>query len=200
MNIVEQQSIEFYKNWGRARAFTIENLSSDLNKKMVVFKRDRDKLDFLKTLKLEIEKDLEKHRLTCTDNDCGREKYCRNADFVIGQEIDTINASFVFEPKQTEKFSVEEETKLQAILNQVMDTRTEMQLAHEIFFEEIESLKDHFNLGKRNWAQLVIGKLMSLVKDKVIDETVADDIYKTILSELKEVHRLADTLIQGQIG
>ena len=38
-------------------------------------------------------------------------------------------------------------------------------------------LKSHFNLGKKNWFQLVKGKLVDLTVNKVLKETIIKEIY-----------------------
>ena len=47
----------------------------------------------------------------------------------------------------------------------------------EVLFEEIESLKNHFNLGKKTWFQLLKGKLVDAAIEKGIEITIVQQIY-----------------------
>jgi hypothetical protein len=57
-------------------------------------------------------------------------------------------------------------------------------------FEEINSLKDNFNIGKRNWFQLLKGKLIDLTVEKVLEKTVVEEIYKTLSEGYSEFVKL----------
>lgn len=114
MNIVETEANQFSKRLFKSgKTNTLENLKSKITMKLYDFNRDRDKLDFLKTLRVNSIADKEKHMKTCSG--CGYDKEIDIGVFAIDQEIDEINRFYTFEPKPEDEFSVEEESALHII-------------------------------------------------------------------------------------
>jgi hypothetical protein len=181
MNIVEKEATEFYEyefiNSGLVN--TLENLRTALNTKLWNFYRDRDKLDFLKILRTTCAEDIENHiNGGCVG--CGYEEPRNLAIFTIEQEIEKINKNYSFEPKKEEVFSSKEESELHSKLNHIIDELKKQGFGQQIIFEEIEDLKDHFNLGKKTWFQLLKGKLIDLTIEKALEKTVIVEIYKNL--------------------
>jgi hypothetical protein len=114
--------------------------------------------------------------------------------FLIEQEIENINKTYTFVSKSEDKFTVQEETNLHNKLNDIILELKKQNLGQEILYEEIESLKSHFNLGKKNWTQLVFGKLFKVTVDKIIEKSVAENIIKMLGETLDE----AQKYISGQ--
>lgn len=188
MTIPESQAKQFAeKVFISSKQNNLENLKANIDSKLAVFNRDRDKLDFLKVLISETKKDVAKHEETCTNENCKYDKERSLGVFLMEQEIDTINEYFTFEPKNEDKFSVEEETSLHNKLNQIIEKLNKQELGQEILFEEIESLKNHFNLGKKTWFQLLKGKLVEITGEKIIEATVATEILKGLSDGYNEV-------------
>ena len=142
MTIPESQAQQFAESYyNSSKPNTLENLKDRLDSKLYLFRKDRDKLDFLKVLIQEIKLDIENHESDCRRSGC---KYREDKDsgiFLINQEIDTINEYFTFEPKNEDKFSTEEETSLHIKLNEIIDRLNKQGLGQEILFEEIESFQ-----------------------------------------------------------
>jgi hypothetical protein len=178
MNIIETQARHFFRDYDHCN--TDKEQKSSLEDKLYLFKRDRDKLDFLKTLHQEIKIDIQKHESKCNKEDCHYATDKEFGIFLINQEIDSINEYYTFEPKNEDKFSTEEETSLHIKLNEIIDRLNKQDLGQEILFEEIESLKNHFNLGKKTWFQLLKGKMIDVTIEKGIELTVVAGIYEQL--------------------
>ena len=179
MNIIEKQAQEFYQYSFLSGVNTLENLKSRLDTKLYNFNRDRDKLDFLKILKVSSSEDVEEH-MSRGCNGCGYEEPRNLAIFAIEQEIESINRYYTFEPKSDEAFSSTEESSLHSKLNDILDKLEKQGFGQEIIFEEIEELKNHFNLGKKTWFQLLKGKLIEMTIESVLEKTVAQEIYSNL--------------------
>jgi hypothetical protein len=63
-------------------------------------------------------------------------------------------------------------------------------LGQEILFEEINDLKKHFNLGKKNWFDLFVGRVSRVSADKIIQDTVATEIINALKSIATDFQRL----------
>ncbi|PHS60288.1 MAG: hypothetical protein COB12_13465 [Flavobacterium sp.] len=192
MNIIEKEVEEFYEygflNSGIRQ--DLENIKSALTSKLYNFNRDRNKLDFLKILRVKAINDKEEHMKSCTG--CGYDEARDIAVFAIDQEIDDINQFYTYEPKSEDEFSVEEESELHNKLNNILKKLEEQGFGQQIIFDEIEDLKNHFNLGKKNWFQLLKGKVVDLTIKKVLNKTIVQEIYNTLSEGFEQVVKLLD--------
>lgn len=190
MNIVEEEAKKFYDRGfiNNGKINNLENLKSTLVSKLYNFNRERDKLDFLKILKVTCSNDIEKHMKNC--NGCGYDKERKIAIFAIDQEIDDINKYYVFESKKEEEFTIEEETKLHNKLNKIIDDLEKQHFGQQIIFDEIEELKNHFNLGKKNWFQLVKGKFFDLTVEKVVEKAVIVEMFESLSEGFEQVTKM----------
>ena len=192
MNIVEQEAMEFYSRGflSRGKINNLENLKSALTLKLYDFNRDKDKLDFLKILNVKCLEEIEKHMKTCSG--CSFEKERKTAIFVIEQEIESINKYYTFEPKNDDVFLSYEESKLHGKLNDIIERLEKQSFGQQIIFEEIEELKNHFNLGKKTWFQLLKGKLIEMTIESVLEKTVAQEIYNNLSDGFEHVKKLIE--------
>lgn len=191
MNIIETQANLFLEELFPPELInSMEDIKKRLDIKLLIFRNNRFKLDFLKTLIVVIQDDIINHQATCKTKDCEYDKEKRIGVFLIEQEIDYINETYSFTPKSDDQFTVEEETSLHSKLNEILDRLNKQGLGQEILFEEIESLKSHFNLGKKTWLQLVYGKMISVTGDKMIEESVSKQIINQITVMFNDSVRL----------
>lgn len=181
MTIPESHAKKFaYELFNSSRPNTLENLKDRLDSKLYLFRKDKDRLDFLKVLVNEINKDIEEHEADCTRKGCQYREEREPGIFLIQQEIDEINDRFEFEPKKEDTFSVEDEISLHNKLNSIIEQLNRQDAGQEVLFEEIESLKNHFNLGKKTWFQLLKVKLVDVAVEKGIEVTIVKHIYDSL--------------------
>ena len=192
MNIIEKEAEEFYEydflNSGKRQ--DLENIKSSLTSKLYNFNRDRDKLDFLKILRLKAIKDRDEHMKSCSG--CGYDEARNIAVFAIDQETDDINQFYTFEPKGSDKFSNAEESELHNKLNDILEKLEKQGFGQQIIFDEIEDLKNHFNLGKKNWFQLLKGKVVDLTLKKILDKTIVQEIYNNLSEGFEQAIKMLD--------
>lgn len=192
MNIIEKESEEFYEygflNSGKHQ--DLENIKSSLTSKLYNFNRDRDKLDFLKILRVKAIDDKEEHMKSCSG--CGYDEARDIAVFAIDQEVDEINRFFNYEPKTEDEFSSEQESKLHNKLNDILEELEKQGFGQQIIFEEIEDLKNHFNLGKKNWFQLLKGKVIDLTLKKVLNKTIVQEIYNQLSEGFEQAVKMIE--------
>ncbi|MEQ8909906.1 MAG: hypothetical protein RIC95_11975 [Vicingaceae bacterium] len=139
-----------------------EKVSDELD----YFYREEFKLKFLTEVSNEVESSKNRHIAKCPKKgDCFFDKYYREAEFFIHQEIDRItndisiygefnrfNAGFI-----GEQFSEEE-------INSIHEKLDKIQLGQEAIYDdlqqEIKELKELiYVLNKKNWIELMKGKL-----------------------------------------
>lgn len=179
MNIIEKEAEKFYDRLYRnGKVNNLENLKSHITTKLYDFNRDRDKLDFLKIIRQKSVEDKEEHMKSCSG--CGYGEEREIGIFAIDQEIDDINRFYSYQPKGEDEFTSEQESELHNKLNEILDKLEEQGFGQQIIFEEIEDLKNHFNLGKKNWFQLLKGKVVDLTLKEVLKKTIVKEIYNTL--------------------
>lgn len=195
MNIIEKEVFYFKDDFiGGFLNNDIQNLKSKLDSKLYSFNRDKDKLYFLNILRSEINTDKLKHEEDCTTVDCRVSREAEAALFVIDQEIERINKYFEFEPISPDKFKIEEQVTLHAKLNDIEEQLKKLGFGQEVIFNEIDELKQNFNLGKKNWFQLVRSKFVDLTVSKVVEETVIKEIYSQLSKGFENLPTIIDKL------
>jgi hypothetical protein len=196
MNIVEQEATEYaeYEFFNGELHSTVENLTDRLSSKLYSLKRKKDKLIFLNILRKEIEKEKLEHEKTCSTQNCSISKEKNTGIFVVDQEIEEISQSYEYQPKYEDEFSSEQKSDLQSTLNDIKSKLSELGFGQQIIFDELDELKEHLNLGKKNWFQLLKGKLFDLSVSKVLEETVIKDIYESLSDGFENLPNLIDNI------
>ncbi len=193
MNIVEKEATGFIDTLYRdGDVINLVNLKSKIESKLYGFKRERDKLDFLKIVRQLSLAEKNEHLKICQSPNCQFPEDRDLGVFAIDQEVDDINETYVFKPNSSDKFTAEEESNLHSKLNDIIEKLEKQGYGQEIIFDEIESLKNHFNLGKKTWFQLVKGKVVDLTLEKVLDESIVKDIYNSLSDGFSEVTKFID--------
>jgi len=192
MNIIEKEAKKFSDRVFYRGNCSISELNSRLSDKIYDFNRDSDKLDFLRMVREYTVNEKVEHAKTCTG--CNFDDTRETGLFVIDQQIDEIKEYYEYEPKPEESFTTAEETRLHVKLNEIADKLTELGFGQQIIFNELDELKAHFNLGKKNWFQLVKGKLVDLTVNKVLKETVIKDIYEGLSDGFETTTQFLDKM------
>ncbi|MBF4518555.1 hypothetical protein IRZ71_19540 [Flavobacterium sp. ANB] len=191
MNVVEEEANSFYRDlFSRGKIHNLANYKSDLTLKLYDFNKNRDKLDFLKILRIKAVTDMDNHMKNC--NGCGYEKEKKIGIFAIDQEIDDINRFYTYQPQPEQAFTNQEESNLHSKLNDILSELEKQGFGQQIIFDEIEDLKNHFNLGKKTWFQLLKGKLIDLTTEKILEKTIIASIFRTLSEGFQEVSKLIE--------
>jgi hypothetical protein len=190
-NIVEKEAKQFLRHFTKGRIITMETLKSKLTEKLYNFNRDKDKLFFLNVLRKEVENEKIEHEKTCNTPNCSISEDNALGLFLIDQEIEGISEYYEYKPKPDDEFSTQERVDLHNKLNIIADKLEEMGLGQEIIFDEIDSLKENFNLGKKNWFQLLKGKLIDLGIKHILEVAILKDLY----GELSDGYDIVKSMI-----
>jgi hypothetical protein len=194
--IIIKQANEFFK-WelfGGGQRNTIEVIKERISSKLYNFYDDRDKLLFLKVLKPKVVESKTEHEKSCTTVNCGTSEEHLNSIFCIDQEIKSIENSDTYTSNyDSEKsFTPEEESELIRRLSDLEEMLVKQGLGQEIIFDEISELKEHFNIGKKNWFQFLKGKLFDLGTEKVLEKTVIITFWSLLKEGFDEAAKMID--------
>lgn len=185
MNVVEKEAVSFFNRKLYASARSLDTIKSTLEMKLYDFKRDRDKLDFLKILHEKTIFAKEEHARNCKG--CSFDDTRNLGLFAIEQEIESINEYYTFKPKSEDAFTVEQESKLHSKINEIIEKLENLGVGQEVIFNEIDELKSHFNLGKKNWFQLVKGKLFDVGIAYGVEKIILEGVYSDLAREVENV-------------
>ena len=190
MNIVEKEVIEFYEHsfLNSGKYNNLKNIKLSLTSELYNFISDRDKLDFLKTLRNTCNADTENHMKSCSG--CGYDEVRNIALFAINQEIESINEVYIFKTSNDNLFTTEEESKLHNKLNKIIKNLEKQSFGQQIIFEEIEELKNHFNLGKKTWFQLLKGKLIEITIEGALEKTIVKEIFENLSDGFEHINKM----------
>ncbi|MDI5899442.1 hypothetical protein [Flavobacterium yafengii] len=199
MNIVEKEACFFVDSFFecKGRQFcNIDSLKRNLSSKLYNFTREKDKLFFLNVLRNAVKIQKEEHEKTCTTTPekCNFSLEQETAMFVIDQEIEIISKSYEFQPKKEDEFESAERAQLHNKLNDIIKQLKTLGYGQEIIFNEIDELKENFNLGKKNWFQLTKGKFFDLAVSKLVEETLLKEMYSELSENFKDLPKLIDNL------
>ena len=93
-------------------------------------------------------------------------------------EVESFSAS-----QTQEDFSEEEKIKINKKIDEVLSKLQELQVGQEVIFNEIEELRGLLSLDKKNWKQVLKGKLVDLGLGKILDTDTLEWIYKKLTDE-----------------
>ena len=196
MNIVENEAVEYaeYEFFDGELHCTVANLTSDLSSKLYSLKRKKDKLFFLNILRKEVLNQKVEHEKTCSKVNCGTSQEKETGLFVIDQEIEEISQSYEYQAKYTDEFSSEQKSELHNSLNEIKEKLSKLGFGQQIIFDELDELKEHLNLGKKNWFQLLKGKLFDLTVNKILKETIIKEVYENLSEGFENLPELIDNI------
>ncbi|NDI97755.1 hypothetical protein GWA97_01520 [Flavobacterium sp. LaA7.5] len=190
MNLIEREVEDFIFEL-RAITVSLSNIKNEISSKLLDFNRDSDKLEFLSVARKNISEERIKHEKQCTG--CSKSQDYETILFCLEQEYDDIKKYFKYEVPDENQFSTLEEINIITKLNEVLENLSELRMGQEVIFNEIDDLKQHFNLGKKNWFDLLKGKLISLCAEKVIEEAIAKKVYNSLAKEVSSITNYIET-------
>ena len=174
--IVKSESRTFFEHelFSGQKRNTLEVLKDKIETKLYNFKKDRDKIVFLKTLKPLIIESKVEHEKTCKTQNCDTSKKHEVSIYLVDQEIEDIENSYSYRESYGKEgsFTPEEEVEMNTRLDKFEEMLINLGLGQVIIFDEIGELKAHFNIGKKNWFQFAKGKLVDVSAEKVIEKTI----------------------------
>lgn len=189
MELIEREAKDFavWEFFNSSSRVNISNLADTLHSKLSYFRRPKEKLEFLKILREKIIEDKISHEKECTSKDCEVSNEKEMGIFVVEQEVEVVLESLNFEAQKEEEFTSNEKIELFKTLDKIKMQVDNLGLGQEIIFDEIDELKEHLKLGKKNWFQLLKGKLLDLGLKEVLDKETIQDIYSTLSKGFSDV-------------
>lgn len=166
-----------------------------------VSNNSRDKVSNIKYLLYDFNSELDKIKFLNFHIDLTNEKYkehlevCNNLENCsINEEYETLifylqeslkelgvkmnDDTFTYEEKEVK------DSQLEEILKQFEEVKLGNQIIYDDILKEINELKELYFLGKKNWTQLLAGKIVEMTAGGIISETVSKDILSLVKPNL----------------
>jgi len=180
--IIEKEALNYHSRmFLTKKAPSITNFNRDINSQLYAISREQDKIVFLNKLKRLVSEELEKHRKDCKNpGKCAEEEEKGFALFAIDQLLVKGAKESHYEPEQTsDEFTADDITNLNIKMDTIIAMLKELGVQHDEIYDEINDLRNHTNLGKKNWWCLFKGKMIEwagsgvsgIVLQRIAEET-----------------------------
>lgn len=194
-DLIEREANNYHSRMFLSRkAPSINNFNSDIGSQLYAITREQDRIIFLNKLKNLVKDELEKHRLVCKNPEkCQEEEEKGFALFAIDQLMETVVKDYDYKPDNpNDEFKADDITNLDNKMDIIIAMIKELGVQHDEIYDEINDLRYHFNLGKKNWWSLLKGKMVewagsgvsAIVLQKIAEETGLTESFEQALKAL----------------
>ncbi|MBU1579410.1 MAG: hypothetical protein KJ578_04585 [Bacteroidetes bacterium] len=182
MNIIQKQAADFYQMNMREGRTKHQAFIDVVKSELYNYRKQAHKMEFLQWILSKLKMDFDSHYEECENKEnCQINETYENSLFFLQIELEEIEAS-LSENDFTSLAKTEMDLKLNEILDQMKTVQLGQQITYDDIKSEIEELKDFYFLNKKNWKQLLLGKL----EDFTVAGIVAEKISKPLLELLKQ--------------
>lgn len=183
MNLIQEQATQFYE-WKFNEYGIYKEFISEVRTQLYEYRKNVHKLEFLDYLLTLLKQDFDKHLEVCQYKNekgvCSVNKNYENSLFFIQNERDEI-----IESLPTTEFNLKERSEINESLQKILEDLNKIKIGQEFTYDdlvqELNELKEFYFLNKKNWSQMLIGRLTEMVASGVISETLSKEIVETVL-------------------
>jgi hypothetical protein len=181
MNIIQSQAENFYSihyNDGGDYDDFISELKSELYK----YRKIPHRLEFVEYILFKLKMGSDLHLIECSARDktkCSTNINYENALFFVQNEKEELLEQML--PSDFNNIEKENTNRnLQEIIADINLIKLGQELTYDDFIKEFNELKDLYYLNKKNWTQLLIGKLTEMTASGIISETICKQIVESV--------------------
>lgn len=195
MNVIETEALKYSKSFHSGGVPTINKITNEINEKISPIRLTRDKLSFLRVVQQQVNKQKAEH--VCRQGGCSVDEKLAYVLFAINQEIEDIESYHTEKVYGEDEFTSSEKSILHNNINSAITKLLEQSgTLNQQVIDELESLKSQFDLGKRSWLQLAIGKIYTLTSEGLIDRIFVETIYQILIhAVIFSGNKIGDILI-----
>lgn len=189
MNLIQSQADDFLRFKFRERE-KYEDFVQELRWQLSEYHKTAHKLEFIDRVSSLLRNGYDKHLVKCQyPNDrlkCSVNRNYENALFFAQNEKEKLS-----EALDSSEISLPERSEINESLNQIIADLDKLKLGQQItyddLFVEFEELKEMYFLNKKNWRQLVIGRLSEMVASGIVSETISKSIIDILEKHWAEI-------------
>ncbi|MDX1943369.1 MAG: hypothetical protein SFU99_22580 [Saprospiraceae bacterium] len=182
MDVVKELANEFIRRDLRSVKNGYQKPLESLRYKLFELNKEKDKIEYLEIIQNQLVTDLENHRKECKhEGNCQWSKNYEAAIYFINQELEGLGI-IVSDDLFTEIEKNKYDTQIDEILKEVEKLRKGQEIIYDDLISEIRELKQLYFLNKKNWRQLLMGKITELVIGG-LNQELANKIISSIIQE-----------------
>jgi hypothetical protein len=176
MSLVEEMAKEFV-DYKYDSCETPQDFIDLLRSELYRHSSDKNKIDFISKVKNEIRLKYDIHYNDCPNKESCSElkEFNRNIYFLDGL-LSEYGINLNNEDNFTENEIRDYSNKLDRIIKDLDEIKKGQGVIYNDLYDEIEELKNLYFLGKKNWKQLLAGKIIDMVAGGIIGETISKEL------------------------
>lgn len=185
--IIENDADSFFQEYESSldlyQRFDNSEFRGKLERRLRLHDKAEDQFIFLKRLETKVDEEKAEHLQKCTFT--GDKEKCPETLFYSGlkyftqQVLNKVSKNNL----SSEYFTVQEKAQQTSKIDEVLAKLNELQLGQEIIYNDIEELKNLPNLKKKNFNEVVKGKIVDWGLKKVLDPQTLKWIFNKITDE-----------------
>lgn len=186
MNLIQRQAEDFLKYQlqytHKPAKYFIENVRTQL----LEYRKATHRIEFIEYIKDQVKEEYDSHLKECTKGPtCEINRFCEDTLFFLQEEIEELEETLSpIEFRSSQKHELSESLKI------ILDDLNRLKLGQEITYNDlyaaIQESKDYYFLNKKNWVQLLAGKLAEMAAGGIVSETISKDIVKLVIEKYNE--------------
>lgn len=182
MNLIQKQAATFYERSMRESRTKHQEFVNEVKSELFNYRKTAHKVEFLQWILSKLKMDFDRHYEECENKEnCQINETYENSLFFLQIELEEIEATL-----SENDFTSLAKTEMDLKLNEMIDHLKLLRLGQETIFDglskELDELKELYFLNKKNWKQLLLGKLAGYTTSGI----VAEEISKPLLELMKQ--------------
>lgn len=183
MHYINKRAERFVQNYVSGQISDPEEVVNEAKTELYNIDSELDKITFLRVVLEDNAKELKDHHLHCNNGvNCQTDYDRESVSYFLTQELNKLGII-----TNNDQFTIEEKEVVESRLDKVLSDLQSLKDGQQIIYEELNSLKELFILGKKTWVQLLLGKTREMVISGVISETVSKEIVSVIGKEFNKL-------------
>lgn len=178
VNLIQSHADQFIDHFEVLTQYNYKEFIDAVRMNLYDYHKDIYKIQYVEHLILRFKQSYDKHEEKCTykpKERCPERRIHENILFFLQEEMDELERGL-----DEEYFNKPYRDSLDHSMNEILARFDKLDLGQQItyddLFEEIQELKSFYFLSKKNWLEMLAGKLSTMVAGGIISETISKEI------------------------
>lgn len=182
LNLIQKQSDDFIRKSKIITQYNYQDFIGDVRIALYDYHKDIYKIQFVEQLILRFKQSYDDHLETCTYNpkqDCPENIVYANVLFFLQEELEELEEN-LDDTYFNQSYRNSLTSSMDEIISRFDKLETGQQITYDDLFQELQELKSFYYLNKKNWIEMLTGKLSGMIASGVISETISREIAEVI--------------------
>lgn len=182
LNLIQKQAEGFLQKSDYLYGSNYNEFISDVRMALYDYHKEVYKIQFVEHLILRFKQSYDEHVENCTykpKHDCPENLIYENVLFFLQEELEELEEN-LDESYFNKSYRDSLTDSMDEIINRFDKLETGQQITYDDLFQELQELKTFYYLNKKNWVEMLSGKLSAMIAGGIISETVSKEIVDVI--------------------